>query len=346
MRFLQIITKKYKKISDLTYTCESRVKYNKYVYRMLNKLLTDYKERFTYRMLKILLDTDLGADCDDAGALALLHRLADEKLCEILAVTHCTSEKSGAVAVKAINDWYNRGDISVGQYDVKAFMEGERYTRYTCEIMDKYLENHSVPKFENAVRVMRKALASNNDVVIVVIGMLNNIAELLKSEADDISPLNGVELVKKSVSSMYVMGGNFEDLSYEEYNIVQDIESAQCVSKNFPVPIVYSGFELGTNVLAGDNLEHQVEENPVRMAYSEWNKVVCGKEEFRRSSWDPITVYCAVMQKTPLYVKSGAKNITFDDEGKTLVTDGGKDCYLIAKKSNEEVQEVLNQLIY
>ncbi|MBQ7097130.1 MAG: nucleoside hydrolase [Clostridia bacterium] len=297
-------------------------------------------------MLKILLDTDLGADCDDAGALTLLHRLADEKMCDIAAITHCTSEKSGAVAVKAINEWYNRGDIPVGQYNVKAFMDGERYRRYTSLIMDKYLKNHSVPKFENAVRVMRKALASNNDVVIVVIGMLNNIAELLKSGADDISPLNGIELVKKSVRCMYAMGGNFEDALYEEYNISQDIESAQYVSKIFPVPIVYSGFELGINVLTGDNLEQQVEENPVRMAYSQWNKVVCGKEEFRRSSWDPITVYCAVMQDTPLYAKSEAKTVTFDNQGRTLVTDGGKDCYLVTQKSNEEVESVLNELIY
>lgn len=297
-------------------------------------------------MLKILLDTDLGADCDDAGALAILHRLADKKLCEILAVTHCTSEKSGAVAVKAINDWYSRGNIPVGQYDVKAFLEGERYTRYTCRIMEKYLENHPMPVFESAVRVMRKALAANSGVVIVVLGMLNNIAELLKSGADDISPLSGVELVKKSAGCMYVMGGNFEDALYEEYNISQDIESAQYVSENFPVPIVYSGFELGDAVLTGDNLEHQEKENPVRIAYSAWNKAVCGKEAFRRSSWDLITAYSAVMQDTPLYVKSEPKTITFDSQGRTLVTYGGKDFYLIARKSNEDVQKVLNQLIY
>ena len=36
----------------------------------------------------ILLDTDIGCDCDDAGAMAVLHALADMGETEILAVTH------------------------------------------------------------------------------------------------------------------------------------------------------------------------------------------------------------------------------------------------------------------
>lgn len=39
--------------------------------------------------VKIIFDTDIGGDCDDAGALALLHRLCDMGEAELLAVTHC-----------------------------------------------------------------------------------------------------------------------------------------------------------------------------------------------------------------------------------------------------------------
>jgi hypothetical protein len=35
--------------------------------------------------VRIILDTDMSGDCDDAGALALLHALADQGECEILA---------------------------------------------------------------------------------------------------------------------------------------------------------------------------------------------------------------------------------------------------------------------
>lgn len=44
-------------------------------------------------MVKIIIDTDIGSDCDDAGALALAHNLANEGKCQILAVTNCLSRK-------------------------------------------------------------------------------------------------------------------------------------------------------------------------------------------------------------------------------------------------------------
>lgn len=297
-------------------------------------------------MIKVLLDTDLGSDCDDAGALAVLHRLADEKRCEIKAVTHCASEISGAVAVRAINDWYKRGDIPIGRYDTKTFLENDVCRRYIAPIAEKYLENHDMPQIENAVRVMRKTLAAERDITLVVIGMMNNIAELMKSEGDDISPLSGTELINQSVSCMYVMGGHFGDLSYAEYNILKDIESAQYVSQNFPKPVCYSGFELGDKIITGKRLEAEPEDNPVRFAYRTWNKFVWKKEETLRSSWDPITAYCAVVQNSPLYIKSTPKTITFDDEGRVLMSDGGKDCYLIAKRSDEEIRAALDELLH
>ena len=35
--------------------------------------------------VKVIFDTDMETDCDDAGALAVLHTLADRDECEILA---------------------------------------------------------------------------------------------------------------------------------------------------------------------------------------------------------------------------------------------------------------------
>ena len=49
--------------------------------------------------VKIIFDTDIGWDCDDAGALAMLHRLCDKGEAELLAVTHCMA-----------NPWLAGGD--------------------------------------------------------------------------------------------------------------------------------------------------------------------------------------------------------------------------------------------
>ena len=51
----------------------------------------------------IILDTDIGPDCDDAAALAMLNLYADQGLCRILGITHCTSNPYGAGTIDAIN---------------------------------------------------------------------------------------------------------------------------------------------------------------------------------------------------------------------------------------------------
>lgn len=295
-------------------------------------------------MLKIILDTDLGSDCDDAGALALLHHLADMGRAEILAVTHCASAISGAVTVKMINEWYGRGEIPIGRYDKSIFLESETCIKYTKPLMDEYLKTRPMPEFENATRVLRRTLAENRDVTLAVIGMVNNIAELLRSEADDISPLCGAELVEQSVNEIYVMGGDFGDLDHGEWNIINDIGNAVYVSENCPVPIVYCGFEIGEKIMTGINLEKE-EANPVRFAY----RVVADKakkEDITRNSWDPITVYCAVLKDTPLYKRSEKMKISFDSEGKVLLSEGDKDCYMIANATDDEVRAAIDELLY
>jgi len=67
---------------------------------------------------KIVLDTDIGLDCDDPGALAVLHALADLGECEILASMVSTRGECGrwgVPCVNAIHTIYGRPDIPIGQ---------------------------------------------------------------------------------------------------------------------------------------------------------------------------------------------------------------------------------------
>lgn len=292
--------------------------------------------------IKILLDTDLGSDCDDSGALAVLHNLADQDKAEILGITHCASERTGLVSVMSINSYYGRPDIPVGQYKVKPFLEEPNCTRYTSVLAREY-ENvfRKIEKtdIEDSVKTMRKVLANNIGVVMVSIGILNNIALLLKSQPDEISDLNGIDLVKKSVSSLYVMGGNFEDLSFEEYNIKCSIDDAQYVSENFPARIVYCGFEIGSKIKTGEKLKSSAVENPVRKAYQIYS------EDGLRESWDPITVYCAINQKSELFTTMEDVAIRFDMFGRTVICKGGKDAFLIMNKPLEEIRETIDNLL-
>ena len=52
---------------------------------------------------KIIFDTDMVEDYDDVGAMAVLHALADEGKCEILAISTCTRDNSSVAAVEVLN---------------------------------------------------------------------------------------------------------------------------------------------------------------------------------------------------------------------------------------------------
>lgn len=292
-------------------------------------------------MIKIILDTDLGSDCDDAGALSVLHNLANNNEADVLAVTYCGSAISSAVSIQLINEWYNRGNIPVGIYTKKSFLDNDRCKFYTPVLMNQYIEKYEMKQFEDSVRALRKALVENEDVTLIAIGMQNNIAELLKSGADDISELSGAELVKKSIKNMYAMGGCFNNPEYKEYNIATDTESAIYVSENFPAPVYYCGFELGEYIKTGVNLWKCPKNHPTRQAYS----IYCKTKEFTHFSWDLITVYCAVHTDTDLYKKSRGCSITFDEEGRTILSESGKDYYMIENASPAEITRAIDKLL-
>lgn len=65
----------------------------------------------------VIFDTDMGSDCDDAGALAVLHALADAGEVRILGVIFSSGKnRYGVGTCDAINTYYGRGDIPLGQY--------------------------------------------------------------------------------------------------------------------------------------------------------------------------------------------------------------------------------------
>src|SRR5687768_10367927 len=64
--------------------------------------------------VRIIFDTDMDSDCDDAGALAVLHALADRGEAEILATVASSKNPWSAPCVDAINTYYGRGDLPIG----------------------------------------------------------------------------------------------------------------------------------------------------------------------------------------------------------------------------------------
>ena len=69
---------------------------------------------------KIVLDTDIGIDCDDAVALALLLEKHVKKECELILVTTCSTRDGATETVKAICNYYN-AHVDIGAMEPRNF---------------------------------------------------------------------------------------------------------------------------------------------------------------------------------------------------------------------------------
>ncbi|MDY4186722.1 MAG: nucleoside hydrolase [Candidatus Borkfalkiaceae bacterium] len=281
------------------------------------------------KKIKIIFDTDIGGDCDDTGALAMVHRLAEKGLCELLCVTVSTSNPYSAGCADAINRWYNRV-VPIGQTDKVIPGDDEKffevcYGKHICENFENdYYGTGKKP--ENAVKLLRKTLAKSSEKVnFIVIGSLVNVAGLLLSKPDEISSLSGEELIKQKVECFSVMGGHFPKDGDEEVwfgteqmlaecNIKVDISSAKIFFEKCPVNCVVSQFFIGWKMLTGNVLIERERKNPVAESYFVHS-------HGNRSSWDLTSAYYAILGTGDIFTLGFAGDIAVDDKGVTTFTE-------------------------
>ena len=223
-------------------------------------------------MKNILLDTDLSSDCDDAGALAVLHSFANQGEARLLAcvVNGRDEDASSGAAAWAINSYYGRGDIPVGTYHGEA---RETKSPYTLAIRERFAPDYPRDlQLPAATEVYRHALAATDDgsVTIASIGFFHNLRDLLDSEPDEFSASSGVDLARQKVKELIVMGGAFPSSSRPEFNFAWGgvTPITRAVLDKWPTPIIFSGYEIGSPIITGAALVRTPSDNPVRMAYS------------------------------------------------------------------------------
>ncbi len=239
--------------------------------------------------VKLILETDMSGDCDDAGALALLHALADRGECELLAVLTNRKDKSNAsaAAVDAINTWYGRPAIPLGT-DKIGPTALQRTSLYTTALRDAF-PNDIGPddRAPDALAVYRRVLAAQPDgsVTLCSVGALSNLAVLWR---------HAPELVRAKVRRLVVMGGEFPRGTKPEVNILTHKEAAQIVAAEWPGEIIWHGFEVGNVLITGERLKQTPRNNPVRRAYELRRHMNRPSIEGGQPSWDQAAALFAV----------------------------------------------------
>lgn len=211
---------------------------------------------------RIIFDTDMSGDCDDAGALAMLHALADRDECDILAVVTNRKDKTNAsaAAVDVINTYYGRPDLPIGT-DKNGPTDLQRTSPYTVALRDGFPHDAKPDdQMPDAIEVYRSVLEAEPDesVTICSVGAFSNLAELWRRE-----PV----LVMTKVRRLVVMGGEFPTSSRPETNIRTHVAAARVVAAEWPGEIVWHGFEIGKDLITGEGLKQTPPDNPVRRSY-------------------------------------------------------------------------------
>lgn len=234
---------------------------------------------------RLIFDTDLSSDVDDAGAVAVLHSLANQGKVQLLAMMISSGDPWSGPCLDALNTSFGRPDIPIGIIKINAVTHISKYTQYIAEhYPNNFSANIDPPE---AVRLYRKILADqpSGSVTVVSVGYLSNLSRLLESGPDEYSPLDGRLLVAEKAKRLICMGGEFP--SGREWNFYQDAPAAANVVTHWPTPIIFSGFEIGSTIMTGKALRKAAESHPVREAYRLYNNLA------NRQSWDQATVLLA-----------------------------------------------------
>ena len=291
----------------------------------------------------IIFDTDIGTDVDDAGALAILHILADRGEAGILATMSANQNRWCAPAIDVINTYYGRPDLPIGSSKTGPNPE-EWYHDSAPNYPHDLTNSDDAP---DAVALYRQILASQPDqsVTIVVVGWLTNMADLLNSKPDQYSPLNGRTLVKAKVKELVSMGGRWPNSPKKEgeYNFRMDGPAAHKVISDWPGKIMFTG--LGKDVMTGARLVAQgPKDNPVPAFYRNFFK---GHKVSERSSWDLIAVLYAVRGLSDDFTAvSEGKSVSQKDGSNTWIPGPvSNHAYLVYKIPQSKLAAVIEELL-
>ena len=304
--------------------------------------------------VRIIFDTDMGNDVDDAIALAELHAFETRGEARILAVTLTKDNRWAPVFVDLLDTFYGRPDIPIGMVQHGATPDDGAYTKPVAtekNAAGSLLYPRRVTpetRLPDAVQLLRKVLAAqpNGSVTIVQVGFSTNLARLLDSGPDHASPLTGRELAHRKVRLLAMMAGEFRAGRGPEYNITNDIPAAQKLFRDWPGQMVTSGFDVG------ESIPYRGREIGIDFTYIAHHPLADAYRDYKGSGdeplWDPTAALYAVRPDRGYFRTSPAGRITVDEKGDTTFTaaaDGNARYLVVDDAQRARIREAISLLM-
>ena len=280
----------------------------------------------------VVFDTDMGNDIDDALALAMLHALSDRGECELIGVTLTNANPAAVPYVRMIDRFYGRGDLPVGGA-IKTLKGGAQDGYMTAAL--RGMAGEAGGPAEPAPALLRRLLENAREkVVIVQTGFSTNLAALIDSPG-------GAALAREKVALVVAMAGNFVG-GEPEYNVRLDIAAARTVFERWPTPIVFSGYEIGRDLLyPAASIERDfayAHPHPIAESYRAYQRM-----PYDRPTWDLTAALEAVRPEHEYFGLSEPGTVVVEENGATRFVPGRGDRRYLRLDPNKhaEILEVL-----
>ena len=309
----------------------------------------------------VILDTDIGPDCDDVGALVCLIDYAKKYGFPILGICNCTSNKAGTGTIDAVCRHCGIETPYLGQWSGEGFQDEPACHKYNDAVAEKFSEayRNGTLKTADEVTFYRTLLAGAEDdsVMIITIGMFNDLAALLRSGADEISPLSGMELVKAKVNCLVSMAAILPE--GRECNVISDYKAAEVVFNEWPTAVYLSDFHIGWKIMTGyEHIQDPAvfEAHPLALAYHlytrGWTHLPA---EGMNSSYDLTAIQFAVEGEGERYSLLEPVDLEFyaaipeqpdlADATRAIPNPEGKFRFMKKEASDEEIRDSLNAIL-
>lgn len=232
---------------------------------------------------KVIIDTDLGDDVDDAVAIALAALSPEIEVAGITTVFKDT--KARAEMVKDLLEFYHMDRIPVYVGQGLPLIERpkmEKPIQYSILI-----NKHEPEQSLNAVDFMIKTAAENDNVCIVAMGPLTNLG---------LAFLKAPEIMKRV--EIIGMGGAFLN-SYPEWNIICDPEAARIVT-DFAENLTMLGLDVTkhTKLTAIEMEEVKNSTQPVVQYLYKGMEIFMDKTGFPITLHDALLIACLIDRET------------------------------------------------
>ena len=291
--------------------------------------------------VQILFGTDWWTDCDDVAALDILLKAHRHGLIRLEAIGINSVMPYSAPSLKAVCEQHGLGGIPIG-LDRSAVRKGTLclYQKKLASFCRSGFSNTDCPE---ASSLYRSALASlQGNAVIVDVGFPQIIMELLQSQPDACSDLNGAALVKSKVSEIILMGGRWDKKTGREYNFFaykQSRKAAAYLCEHCPVPLTFLGYEAGKDVITGGKAVPGL----TGTAYA------AHRSPKGRPSWDPMTALYAVIgdaEKAGFQKVRGRAAVNPKTGANRFAAEaGGTHAYLAKTKENRFYQGMIQEIL-